>query len=81
MEAGAVHLGKYVLVRVLDAPFKIRAVSTNVEDSQGAACFLSIYHLIPGAETMEDASEALPKGAVLAIKVIWQRMHWQSRFA
>jgi hypothetical protein len=71
MEAGAVHLGKHLLVRVLDAPYKLRAVATNVEDAQGSACLLNIYHLIPDSTLVADASEFLPKGAVLAIKVSW----------
>jgi hypothetical protein len=54
---------------VVDKPCKIRAVSTNVEDRDGSALYMSIYHLVPGPNPMADASSVLPVGSVLAIKV------------
>jgi hypothetical protein len=69
LKPDTVHLGKYLLVRVIDTPCKIHAVSTNVEDAHGSTCYLSVYHLIPGPTPVADASASLPVGSVLVIKV------------
>lgn len=69
LQPGHLHLGWYLLVRVAETPFKLKAVCSVVEGACGQALYMSVYHLSPTNHIMDDASRDMGKGAVMVIKV------------
>lgn len=60
------HVGRYLLVRVVEPCFKMSGMMSVVEDRSGTITILSMYNCIRSAAT--DVEAVLPLGTILAIK-------------
>jgi hypothetical protein len=70
LKGGVVHLGRYILLRVVSDPVLLKGLSIIVQDKEGTHCCLTIHNLMPeGPAEPGAAAAAVPQGSVLAIKV------------
>jgi hypothetical protein len=62
------HRGRYLLVRNIAEPLRILCITTVVEDEQGNAAVLRLYHQLRPDVTQETPSMVVPAGGVCLIK-------------
>ncbi|KAG8897067.1 hypothetical protein FRB99_008474, partial [Tulasnella sp. 403] len=69
MDVRKVHLGKYLLCRIISLPARVFAVQFGVEDPRGSVTMVSLYGF-PGTlgASMKTLDALFPLGWVLAIK-------------
>jgi hypothetical protein len=79
LEGGVVHLGRYILLRIVSDSVKLKGLSAIAQDKKGTYCCLTIHNLMPeGPAEPGAAAAALPLEVILAVKVsCWDdKPHW-----
>jgi hypothetical protein len=70
LKGGVLHLGRYILLRVISDPVQLKGLSAIVHDKEGTHCCLTIHNLMPeGPAEPGAAAAALPLESILAVKV------------